>query len=84
MHCTEVRFASFLSGESITALVVNPTENKLAKHLSVHWTENWQFNLCGLQRIVSWEIPYERMSHSDKKQPSGFCIRKIQILGTVI
>ena len=80
-----MRFASVLSGQSITVLVVNPTEKKLAKHLFVHWTENWQFNLCGLQRIVSWEIPFERMSHSDKKQPSGFCTRKIQIqLGTVM
>ena len=30
-HCTEVRFASFLSGGFITAIVVNPPERKLAK-----------------------------------------------------
>ena len=79
-----MHFASFLSGGFTTMAVINPPEKKLAKCTSVHLTENWQFNLCGLQRIVSWEIPYERMSHSDKKQPSGFCIRKIQILGTVM
>ena len=31
----EVRFASFLSGESITAIVVNPSERKLEKRTSV-------------------------------------------------
>ena len=35
-HCTEVRFASFLSGRFITAIVVNPSERKLAKRTSVH------------------------------------------------
>ena len=30
-HCTEVRFASLLSGGFITAIVVNPPERKLAK-----------------------------------------------------
>ena len=35
-HFTEVRFASFLSGGFITAIVVNPPERKLAKHTSVH------------------------------------------------
>ena len=32
---TEVRFASFLSGRFITAIVVNPPEKKLAKQTSV-------------------------------------------------
>ena len=32
---TDVRFASFLSGEFITAMVVNPQESKLAKSTSV-------------------------------------------------
>ena len=36
-HCTEVRFASFLSGGFITAIVVNPPERKLAKRTSVKW-----------------------------------------------
>ena len=31
LQCTEVRFASFLSSRFITAIVVNPTERKLAK-----------------------------------------------------
>ena len=35
VQCTEVRFASFLSGGVITAIVVNPTERKLAKRTSV-------------------------------------------------
>ena len=34
-QCTEVRFASFLSSEFITAIVVNPPERKLAKRTSV-------------------------------------------------
>jgi hypothetical protein len=37
-HCTEVRFASFLSGGLITAIVVNPPESKLVKRISVHCT----------------------------------------------
>ena len=39
-QCTEVRFASFLSGGFITATVVNPPERKLAKRTSVQW-EGW-------------------------------------------
>ena len=38
LQCTEVRFASFLSGGFITAIVVNPLERKLAKRTSVHWS----------------------------------------------
>ena len=34
-HCTEMGFASFLSGRFITAIVVNPPEMKLAKRTSV-------------------------------------------------
>ena len=34
-RCTDVRFASFLCGEFITAIVVNPPERKLAKRTSV-------------------------------------------------
>ena len=33
--CTEVCFASFLSGVFIAAIVVNPPEKKLAKRTSV-------------------------------------------------
>ena len=35
-HCTEVRFATFLSGGFITAIEVNSQERKLAKRTSVH------------------------------------------------
>ena len=34
-----MRFASFLSGGFITAIVVNPPERKLAKRTSVQWGE---------------------------------------------
>ena len=36
-HCTEVRFASFLSGGFTTTAVINPPERKLSKRNSVHW-----------------------------------------------
>ena len=36
LGCTVVRFASFLSGGFITAIVVNRPERKLAKRTSVH------------------------------------------------
>ena len=35
-HCTEVCFASFLSGGITTMAVINPLEKKLAKRTSVH------------------------------------------------
>ena len=35
MQCTNLRFASFLSGEFITDIVVNPPEMKQAKRTSV-------------------------------------------------
>ena len=38
VQCTEVRFASFLSCEFITTIVLNPMEWKLAKRTSVHCT----------------------------------------------
>jgi hypothetical protein len=37
LHCTEVRFASFLSGDFITMAVIDLPERKLAKRISVHW-----------------------------------------------
>ena len=39
-QCTKVRFARFLSGGFITAIVVNPPERKLAKHISVQCSED--------------------------------------------
>ena len=38
-QCTEVRFASFLSGGFATIAVINPPERKLAKCTSVQFTE---------------------------------------------
>ena len=37
LHCTAMHFASFLSGGFATMAVINPSERKLAKHISVHW-----------------------------------------------
>ena len=34
-HCTEVRFASFLSGGFTTMAIINPLERKLTKRISV-------------------------------------------------
>ena len=48
-QCTQVRFASFLSGGFITAtIVVNPPESKLAKHTSVQCSALHIFLLCTL------------------------------------
>ena len=38
IHCTQVRFASFLSGGLITASALNTPERKLVKCTSVHCT----------------------------------------------
>ena len=35
-QCTEVRFASLLSGGFTTMAVINPPERKLGKRISVH------------------------------------------------
>ena len=35
-HCTQVHFASFLSGRFITVIVAYPPEKKLAKRTSVY------------------------------------------------
>ena len=50
LYCREVRFASFLSGGFITAIVVNPLERKLAKRTSVYWSErayHQKHGICG-------------------------------------
>ena len=39
-QCTEVHFASFLSGGFTTMAVINPLERKLAKCTSVHCTKS--------------------------------------------
>ena len=43
-HCTEVRFASFLSGGFTTIAVINPPERKLSKRTSVHWLAKLKVN----------------------------------------
>ena len=51
-HCTEVRFASLLSGGFITAIVLNPPESKLAKRTCVQRLKTmlWLF----LSLHLSW------------------------------
>ena len=39
-QCTEVRFASLLSGGFNTMAVINPPERKLAKRTSVHFADS--------------------------------------------
>ena len=41
LHCTEVRFVSFLSGGFTIMAVINPPERKLAKRISVHCTQQF-------------------------------------------
>ena len=36
-QCTEMHFASLLSGGFTTMVVINPPEKKLANHTSVQW-----------------------------------------------
>ena len=38
-HCTEVRSNSFSSGQLITVVIVNPTDEKLLNVTSVHWAK---------------------------------------------
>ena len=57
-HCTEVRFASFLSGGFITAIVVNPPERKLAKRTSVLSSILWIF-----QSIFCWMTEFLKNSN---------------------
>ena len=56
LQCSEVRFASFLSGGFITAIVVSPPESKLAKRTSVQWSET----------KIRWS------SHCEKSSPVKF------------
>ena len=41
VQCTQVRFASFLSGGVSTMAVINLPERKLPKRTSVHYTTGW-------------------------------------------
>ena len=65
-QCTEVRFASFLSGGFITAIEVNPLERKLAKRTSVQcsgaisiclaWQNKESFSTKCLQHSKSGDL----------------------------
>ena len=68
-HCTDVRFASLLSGGFTTMAVINPPEKKLAKRTSVQccvlllffvrsdWM-NFYFRVFNFEYWVRKEIPY--------------------------
>ena len=58
MQFTEVRFASFLSGGFIPAIVVNPPERKLAKRTSVHFGQNFLSSLI----VLSFESHDSKMT----------------------
>ena len=44
LQCTEVRFASFLSGGFTTMAVINQTERTLAKHTFVQCADSDMLN----------------------------------------
>ena len=46
-NCTEVRFASFFSGEFTTMVVMNSPEKKLEKRTSLNW-----FNLGPFSQVI--------------------------------
>ena len=52
-QCTEMCFASFLSNEFITAIVVNPPERRLAKRTSVHCQVPFHF-LPQFVKALEW------------------------------
>ena len=52
-HCTEMRFASLLSGEFTTMAVINPPENKLAKCTSVRCVQGSPSTSCQLHSTTS-------------------------------
>jgi hypothetical protein len=43
-NCTEVRFASFLSGGFTTMVVINPPKKKLTKRTFVLWVDSLAFD----------------------------------------
>ena len=73
-ECTEVRFACFLFGGFITAIVVNSPERKLAKRTSV---ECFNFNMqiifelrtCYCINVhISWGLPQGCIHRGDRCQ----------------
>ena len=69
-HCTDVRFARFLSGGFTTMAVINPPERKLAKRTSVHWMTLW--------------LTDEHFCHLSKCRWNHESIHAILLLGHVI
>ena len=51
-HCTEVRFASFLSGGFTTMAVMNPPKKKLKKRISVQCLVVASKNLFNHHRVT--------------------------------
>ena len=49
-------FASFFSGGFITAIVVNPPERRLAKHISVQWVDGLDLEHSKIERIFAKKI----------------------------
>ena len=68
-RCTEVHFASFLSGGFITAIVINPPERKLAKRTSVRWRALLLCNLISLINVESKLTNFEKFHPSKKEIP---------------
>ena len=57
VHCTEVRFASFVSGEFTTVAAINPSERKMAKRTSVHCVDFFVLNLV-YNQILSGKFKF--------------------------
>ena len=64
-YCTEVRFASLLSGGFITAIVVNSPKRKLTKRTSVRWRVI-RSNLLSLLKFSQLYFSSPRMNGSGK------------------
>jgi hypothetical protein len=55
VDCTEVSFASFLSGGSTSMAVINLPEKKLAKRTSVHCL-NFRAEIHQIFEVFFWKI----------------------------
>ena len=92
-QCTEVRFASFLSGGFITAIVVNPLERKLAKRTSVQCLEkvtNSRPSASSLHNLFSTLLSCsqelgKQVTHTSKnfshRKSRQLCSNKILFIG---
>ena len=61
--CTKVKFASFQSGEFITARVVNPLERKLAKRTLVKFVETIYVRLCFTAAVLIRHVSFSIYIH---------------------